>query len=72
MFMIHSALHLFPPIWIFSSDPLQNYTVRNKGGNIGGYTALFSFVPELDLTVNILWNTAGPSEFDASDDLYPP
>lgn len=26
-----------------------NYTVRTKGGNINGYSALFSFIPELHL-----------------------
>ena len=27
-----------------------NYTVLRKGGNVGGYSALFSFVPELKLS----------------------
>lgn len=27
-----------------------NYTVLRKGGNVGGYSALFSFVPELELS----------------------
>ncbi len=27
----------------------SNYTVLIKGGNVGGYTALFSFIPELKL-----------------------
>lgn len=26
-----------------------NYTIRTKGGNIDGYSALFSFIPELHL-----------------------
>ena len=28
---------------------MHNYLVRRKGGNIRGYTTLFSFVPELQL-----------------------
>ena len=28
----------------------SNYTVLRKGGNVGGYSALFSFVPELQLS----------------------
>ena len=27
-----------------------NYTVRTKGGNVDGYSALFSFIPELKLS----------------------
>ena len=27
----------------------ENYTVLNKGGNIPGFSTLFSFVPELQL-----------------------
>jgi hypothetical protein len=38
----------------------------NKGGNIGGYTALLSFVPELKLSAVVLWN-GGQDEFAASD-----
>lgn len=26
-----------------------NYTIRTKGGNINGYSAIFSFIPELHL-----------------------
>jgi hypothetical protein len=28
----------------------SNYTILRKGGNVGGYSALFSFVPELQLS----------------------
>lgn len=37
-----------------------NYTIRTKGGNVNGYSALFSFVPELHLgniIVIIVWFT---------------
>ena len=27
----------------------NNYSIRTKGGNVGGYTASFSYVPELQL-----------------------
>ena len=26
-----------------------NYTIRTKGGNVDGYSALFSFIPQLHL-----------------------
>lgn len=26
-----------------------NYTIRTKGGNVDGYSALFGFIPELNL-----------------------
>lgn len=29
---------------------IGNYTVRTKGGNVDGYSALFSFIPELKLS----------------------
>ena len=32
----------------------SNYTVLRKGGNVGGYSALFSFVPELQLSKQII------------------
>ncbi|XP_062513300.1 putative beta-lactamase-like 1 [Corticium candelabrum] len=37
---------------------MHNYLVRRKGGNVPGYSALFSFIPELQLGVNILWSGA--------------
>ena len=30
-----------------------NYTVRTKGGNVDGYSALFSFIPELKLSMSL-------------------
>ncbi|XP_003387189.1 PREDICTED: putative beta-lactamase-like 1 [Amphimedon queenslandica] len=33
-----------------------NYTIRTKGGNINGYSALFSFIPELHLGINALFS----------------
>ena len=32
--------------------------VRRKGGNVPGYTALLAFVPELELSLSILWSGA--------------
>jgi len=43
--------------------------VRRKGGNIDGYSALLSVVPELQLGVVILWN-GGADELGTSDLLY--
>ena len=30
-----------------------NYTIRSKGGNVPGYSALFSYIPELKLSMSI-------------------
>lgn len=48
---------------------IQNYLVRRKGGNLLGYSGLFSFVPDLQLGVNILWSGA-TNEFNASMIVY--
>lgn len=52
-----------------------NYTIRTKGGNIDGYSAMFSFIPELHLGINALFS----GEFDgisfvpaAFDIILPP
>eukprot|EP00118_Oscarella_pearsei_P026030 m.309260 g.309260 ORF g.309260 m.309260 type:complete len:522 (+) comp45912_c0_seq1:108-1673(+) len=47
----------------------NNYTVCNKGGNVLGYSALFSFVPRLKLSVSALWS-GGIDEFNASANIY--
>jgi CubicO group peptidase (beta-lactamase class C family) len=47
------------------------YAVRNKGGNLNGYTALFSLVPELQLSLVALWN-GGVDEFNVSQALWTP
>lgn len=36
----------------------SNYTILTKGGNVLGYSALFSFVPELKLGVSVLMSGA--------------
>ena len=33
----------------FEIRTANNYSIRTKGGNVGGYTAGFSYVPELQL-----------------------
>eukprot|EP01116_Phalansterium_solitarium_P017147 TRINITY_DN414_c0_g1_i1.p1 TRINITY_DN414_c0_g1~~TRINITY_DN414_c0_g1_i1.p1 ORF type:complete len:245 (-),score=72.94 TRINITY_DN414_c0_g1_i1:96-830(-) len=38
------------------------YVVRSKGGNVDGYSALVSLVPELQLGLTMLWN-GGVDEF---------
>lgn len=32
----------------------DNYTIRTKGGNVPGYSALFSYIPELKLSMKII------------------
>ncbi|CAI8001938.1 Putative beta-lactamase-like 1 [Geodia barretti] len=46
-----------------------NYTVLRKGGNIDGYSALFSYIPELKLGLNILWS-GSIDEFFTSNSAY--
>ena len=33
----------------FEIQTENNYSIRTKGGNVGGYSASFSYVPELQL-----------------------
>jgi len=47
----------------------NTYLVRTKGGNIDGYSALLSFVPELQLGISILWNGQA-SETDTARTVY--
>ena len=47
----------------FHSD--TGYLVRRKGGNVPGYTALVAFVPELKVSLSVLWS-GQTDEFGAS------
>ena len=49
--------------------------VRRKGGNVPGYTALLAFVPELELSLSILWSGAADEftwSIHAFDLILPP
>jgi CubicO group peptidase (beta-lactamase class C family) len=46
-----------------------NYTVLRKGGNVPGHSSIMSFVPELQLGLNMLWSGAY-DEFGASNEAY--
>jgi CubicO group peptidase (beta-lactamase class C family) len=46
-----------------------NYTVLRKGGNVDGYSALLSYVPDLKLGLNILWS-GSYDEFITSNSAY--
>lgn len=47
----------------------SNYTVLRKGGNLPGYTSIFSFVPELQLGLNVLWS-GQVNQFSMSNVAY--
>lgn len=48
-----------------------NYTVMNKGGNLAGYSSVISFVPQLQLSVSVIF-TGGANEEGVSDTIWPP
>ena len=73
------ANQLVAPIWIngggntLFGTPWEMYfhnetglLVRRKGGNVPGYAALVTFVPDLKLSVSALWGHMGTDEFGAS------
>ncbi|XP_065828848.1 putative beta-lactamase-like 1 [Oscarella lobularis] len=47
----------------------NNYTVCSKGGNVLGYSTLFSFVSQLKLGVTVFWSGA-IDELNASAQIY--
>ena len=51
-------------MWV---DKATGSLVRRKGGNLGGFAALFAFVPELELSLTMTWNNMGVDEFGASN-----
>lgn len=65
--LTHSLPEL--PVRPIVQTMMQPYLVRNKGGNLSGYSTLFSFIPELQLSVMVAWN-GGANEFGASDGIY--
>lgn len=46
-----------------------NYTVLRKGGNVFGYSCLFSFIPELQLGLNVMFSGQA-NEFSVSNNAY--
>lgn len=48
---------------------MLNYTILRKGGNLPGFSTLFSFLPDLQLSLAVTWNGA-MDEFSASDALW--
>jgi len=63
-----SGLSLFSTPWeAFFMEP---YLVRTKIGNIYGFTALTSFIPDLKLSINILWNSQSDPDVFVME-LYP-
>lgn len=66
---------LFGTPWEMRFHNKTGFLVRRKGGNVPGFTALLAFVPELRLSVSLLFNGAA-DEFGASqfifDTLLPP
>lgn len=47
----------------------HTYLIRRKGGNLPGYSTLFSFVPQLALSMHVAWN-GGQDEFGMSNILW--
>ena len=66
---------LFGTPWEMNFHPSTGYLVRRKGGNVVGYTALLAFVPEIKLSLSVLWS-GSTNEFEASElamnSLLPP
>jgi CubicO group peptidase (beta-lactamase class C family) len=43
---------------IIAAAPGVSIVVPTKGGNIGGYSSLFAVLPDFNVTLSILWNSA--------------
>jgi len=54
IFINADGLTMFGTPWEINFQ--NNYVIRRKGGNIDGYSALFSVIPELQIGLSILWN----------------
>lgn len=65
------GLSAFGAPWELRILSQLNVTIYEKGGNLGGATALFSFVPELRLSLIALWNTGG-DETLVAETAWPP
>ena len=64
-FLNRDGQTLFGTPWEMAFDATSGVVVRRKGGNLAGFSALFSFVPELNVSGNFLFNGA-TDEFKAS------
>lgn len=60
---------LFGTPWEMYFHNKTGFLVRRKGGNVPGYSALLAFVPELELSLSILFG-GSTSEFDASQAAF--
>ena len=60
---------LFGTPWEMAYHSETGYLVRRKGGNVPGYTALMAFVPELKLSLSILWS-GHADEFGGSEQAF--
>eukprot|EP01120_Amphizonella_sp_Union-15-10_P016460 TRINITY_DN8709_c0_g2_i1.p1 TRINITY_DN8709_c0_g2~~TRINITY_DN8709_c0_g2_i1.p1 ORF type:complete len:249 (+),score=24.51 TRINITY_DN8709_c0_g2_i1:2-748(+) len=59
-------------IWSFpwETNLVQNYLVRRKSGHVKSYASVISVVPELELGVNILWNSVDVDALGVADQVY--
>ena len=75
VFVDHDGGTLFGTPWEMQFHAATGMLVRRKGGNVPGYTALLAFVPELQLSISMLWAGA-VDEFASSvaafDLILPP
>lgn len=75
LYMNAGGKTLFGTPWEMNVHPNTGYLVRRKGGNVPGYTALLAFVPEIKLSLSVLWS-GGTDELGASEQamdlLLPP
>ena len=60
---------LFGTPWEMQVHETTGFLVRRKGGNVPGYSALLAFIPELKLSISVLWSGAA-DEFGASNALF--
>ena len=66
LYMNAGGKTLFGTPWEMNVHPNTGYLVRRKGGNVPGYTALLAFVPEIKLSLSVLWS-GGTDELGASE-----
>eukprot|EP00943_MAST-04B_sp_MAST-4B-sp1_P001737 g1737.t1 len=65
VFLNKGGQTLFGTPWEMAFDATTGTLVRRKGGNLAGFSALFSFIPELEISGNFLFSGA-TDEFGAS------
>jgi CubicO group peptidase (beta-lactamase class C family) len=75
VFVDHAGGTLFGTPWEMQFHNSTGMLVRRKGGNVPGYSALMAFVPEMHISLSMLWAGA-TDEFSASmaafDTVLPP